>query len=163
MSLTGAAMLGMMALWSSTGVCMAEEVTNLVVEYKSGETEAFVLADKPVLTFDMTDCTITTSDYVVTHSMSDITRAYFAELKSTQGLDEAAERVSIDFSRPGQVVVSGIEPATTVSIYDLEGRMVAGATATNDGEAVVDIEHLMKGAVYVVAISNLKNFKFYKR
>lgn len=164
--LTGALLLGLGAICSPLPALAEEQemVTNLIVDLKTGATEEFMLPEKPVLTFSTDECTITTPKLVVTYDMADVEKAYFAERPKTVGVDNtSAETVSIDLSVPETVIVRGLKSGTGVVIYDISGRTVARAQADNEGTATLSTESMTPNTVYVVSISNIKNFKLYKR
>lgn len=164
--LTGALLLGLGAICSPLSALAEEQemVTNLIVDLKTGASEEFMLPEKPVLTFSSDECTITTSQVVVTYDMADVEKAYFAERPKTVGVDNtAAETVSIDLSVPETVIVRGLNAGTGVVIYDINGRTVARAQADSEGTATLSTESMTPNTVYVVSISNIKNFKLYKR
>lgn len=157
-------MVSLLALCSGIPALAAEEM-HLMVDLKSGTTEKFVLSGKPVLSFSDTECTFRVGDDEVIHSMSDIARAYFAVAEP--GPSEVSEIkddiVTVDLSVPGQITVRDIAPDTPVAVYDTDGRKMARATAGHNRTATVDINALPANAVYVVSVSNSKNFKIYKR
>ena len=82
----------------------------------------------------------------------------------TSSVDEvAAETVSIDFTTPEQLIVHGVAPGTPVTIYDTAGRMLTAAKAGDDHTASLCIGALPKSTIYIVSVSNTKNFKFIKQ
>ncbi|MCM1005111.1 MAG: hypothetical protein NC548_46505 [Lachnospiraceae bacterium] len=134
----------------------------LVVHLKSGETEQFLLEEKPQLTFTASECKFTSPTYEVTHDMADISEARFAMV--TSGIESTeTDCIKVDLSSPGTLVVSGIKSASPVNVYSLEGINVASATASASESVTMDISRLQKNAVYIVSIANLKQFKIYIR
>ena len=124
--------VGALSAWAQT------TETCVIVEFKTGETLALALSEKPKAQFEQNDLVLTSDNFESRYTVTEINRFYFDEVAVGIKTIEAAKRKS-----------TGI-------IYDTEGRKVG----TYDG--TIDTTNLPTGA-YVVKTESGKAFKVIKK
>lgn len=112
--------------------------TCVIVEFKSGETLALALTDKPKAQFEANDLVLSSETFEGRYTTTDIKRFYFDEVVVGIKVIEAADNLS-----EGE-------------IYDANGRKVANYKGT------IDSTTLPMG-VYVVKTKSGKAFKVTKK
>lgn len=105
-------------LAGSTVALQAEEVA-LILSLSNGKTAAYVLSDKPVVTFDNDHIIFTSSEATASHLRAEVTDITFKN-GSTGIAEIAAEE---DVMRYVNHTVEA--PGRAISIYSVDGRLVA--------------------------------------
>lgn len=140
----------------------AADSYNLVVKLKNGEKSAFLLADKPEVTFTGDQCVIECKTIKSYFKMADIDLADFQY--GTSAIEEVnLSDVILDFSDPSKAVVKGLEEGTMVSLYTLDGIAQQACRADSEGEAVFDLNAIPAGSIFIISVNSVKNFKLYKK
>lgn len=134
----------------------------LKVELRNGQTDEFLLAEKPEVTFNGESCVISCGGVDASYDMADILKAYFKE--GTNSVEEnLAVGISVDLTDPTSAVIGGLTPGAPVTLYGVDGTVFLTVTADSDGVARISLDGLASGSVYVVSVNSTKNFKLYKK
>lgn len=133
----------------------------LTLKLKSGEPVSFLLADKPVISFDGDQCVIECKDFKNILEMKDIDFGSFGELTGVESA--AAEKMMLDLSNPSAAVVRGLTPGENVALYTIDGRLLQNVAAGNDGCATIELSEIAQGTVCIVSINGTNNFKLIKK
>ena len=126
-------MLVSLAAWAEAGFCV---VTN------GGYTVGYVFTDEPVWTFEGENLVITTVEGSVEYPMSEVAQIVFGDNAPVSGLTEVSVDELIRVNHGG-VELAGFAANTVVSVYNLQGQVVA------TGKDNVGLSHLSRG-IYVV-------------
>lgn len=132
----------------------------LLVQMKSGESQVFMLASEPVITFDGGDCIVKSVDFGATYAMSEIdfAKIVYADPAS---VDEIQAALVVDLSNPECVVIKGMAANGAVRLFDLSGVEVRRTSADDCGEASLSLSGLSSG-VYIVNTKET-TFKLYRK
>lgn len=134
----------------------------LVVYMNDGSKVAYVLETKPTVKFGETMLTIDSPDISDSHSIAKIANFRFEPVQPTSGiLKPSADTRDITITDT-EVRISGLQPGTTVTATDMQGRVFYTLTTPDNGIASIPTERLVPG-VYVIAASDFHSFKIYKR
>ena len=157
-------MTGALALvgFSMSAQTAEKPVSKLQVELKDGSKEIFLLADKPVITFNGDNCVIDSNTLSASYNMGDILQAIFLD-ENTKADNITANTIMVDLSDPSMVEISGADPSTIVNVYSITGTIAASGAADENGHASINISDLQKGAVYIVSVNATNNFKLIKK
>lgn len=132
----------------------ADEVENtLVVKTKNGAETAFILKDKPNVTFEGTDLKVVTEKETVTFALSDVLRFTYIK-KDPSGIDEKAVDPTEVGYKDGVLVISQLKQGASVDIYSLDGKLLRQLTAHRSGTYRLNLSELPKG-VYLVKADNV--------
>ena len=132
---------------------------SLIVNLKSGDKVEYKFEADPQVSFSGADMVIKAGDQTVKHAIPDLENLTFTK---TVGINDArADKAEIAVSvSKNEVIVEGLQPGMTLSVYTADGRRAASATAAADGSARLSTDGLAPG-VYV-ASTPLNSFKFAK-
>lgn len=132
----------------------------LIVTYKNNQTYSYVLANRPMVTFDDTRLFITGADIDDSHMMKDVKTFTF---RATTAIQEvAADERRIVFTDNATVTLQGFTAGTNVAVWNIAGQNVLTSAVAADGTAALNISHLASGT-YIVATADGKSFKILKR
>lgn len=151
----------MLILWCAAQTAWAAEVSEyLVVHLKDGSQVSYVLDDKPVVTYPGTMLHVESATLSDDHNMAQVSKITFEKKTAL------CERPAVDETRiivtPEAVTIQGLPSATSVTLTDLQGRVLVSCTADDSGEATLATGNLPAG-VYIVATSVGRAFKIYKK
>lgn len=133
----------------------------LTLKFKSGEPVSYLLADKPVISFDGDMCIIECHDFKNIFEMKDIDFGSFGSLVSVESA--IVENLTLDLSIPMEAAVRGLQAGDSATLYSVDGRVLGSAVADKDGVATLDLSDVSKGTVCIISVNNLKNFKLIKK
>ena len=143
---------------STVAKASAENVNALVLHLTSGNQVTCMLDEKPMVTFKSDELVITTHMNVVSYQASDVMKFTYTYADPT---NISSVRTSSTFSFNGKVLlVSNLAPSSQVSVYTVDGILVASAKTGKNGSAALTLPE-QSGAVYVVKTS-VANFKITK-
>lgn len=131
---------------------------NLVISTQDGNSVAYSLSTRPVVTFEGTDLVLTSSDIVVRYPIIDVKDITFAE-----ATDNAIGEVkgNITFAINGnRIIAKGLDKGVTMQVFSTDGKSIASAKTNASGEAIIDISKLGHG-IYVVKAGK-KTYKVMK-
>ena len=147
----------------------SNEPSQLVVKLKDNTEKIFVLANKPVITFDTGKFYINTTDFSA--ELSDVQEFSFKTEAVTPptGIDDVRKDHAADSSSPftfrfvdGKTVsISGLDDSVRIKVYSLSGTTVNARIERGNYSAVVDFGNQPAG-VYIIQ-ANKQSFKIIKR
>lgn len=151
----------LLLLWAAAQSAFADTANEyLVVHLANGGQVSYVLEEKPVVTYDGPVIHVESPAVSDDHRMSEVEKLTF--VKKT----DIPEQLATDEIRivvaPEAVTVLGLPAGTSLSLSDLQGRVLATAAAAASGEATIATGSLPAG-VYIVAAANGHVFKIYKK
>lgn len=136
---------------------MAEESKEGLVIYKySGEKVSYILEERPVVTFVNDKLHVETSSVSADHDLTDVDKFSFENVLT--GIESITEGLCRIYVNNNEVILQGFKPGCTVTMTDMEGRVVVNQVVGGTGEAVIHTGDLGVG-VFVVATSDGKTFK----
>lgn len=131
---------------------------DLIIETKDGNTVAYHLSTRPVVTFELTDLVLTSTDVKVQYPVTDVKELRFAD--GTTAINETKVG-DITFSVSGDMIsANGLENGSNLEVYSIDGKEIAKASVDATGKAQVNISDLGQG-VYVVKAGK-KSYKILK-
>lgn len=132
----------------------------LVVETKDHVKTAYMLAEKPEVSFVGNNMRITSTKADVTYDLTEVIRFTY-ETRSITGVSELRDELAEINYKDGELVISGIKVGSSVNIYSLDGKLVKQLTAQRTGSYRISLASLSKG-VYIVKSDNV-TYKIMKR
>lgn len=144
----------MIALALAGGALLAHADGGCVmnVALRDGDVAKFLLADKPVVTYNGDDMTVTSPTATFSYARKDVANITFDAAGYVADATDGKCQIAIDGRK---LTVAGV---STVAVYGLDGCRVALKACGNGEAAVVDLDAVAAG-VYVVALDDSKNFK----
>lgn len=131
---------------------------DLIIETKDGNTVAYHLNTRPVVTFELTDLVLTSTDVKVQYPVADVKELRFAD--GTTAINDTKVG-DITFSVSGDMIsANGLENGSNLEVYSIDGKEIAKASVDATGKAQVNISDLGQG-VYVVKAGK-KSYKILK-
>lgn len=149
----------MLSLFSIVAVAQ-ETINSLVVWAKDGTKVAYILEDKPKVTFTETDLVITSNGIEVNYSLENMLRFTYEDFSQTDIINIKNEETS--FRLNGEMLLfPSLKSNNTVSVYSANGTLVFKKTVRQNGEYSFPISNLNTG-VYMVNVNGL-TYKIVKR
>lgn len=137
-----------------------ETINSLVVWAKDGTKVAYVLADKPKVTFTETEMVITSNGIEVNYALEKMSRFTFENSTMTGITNLNNGKTSLKLERESLLFPS-LKANSTVSVYSANGTLVFKQTVRKDGEYSFPISNLNAG-IYMVNVNGL-TYKIMKR
>lgn len=135
------------AVFAMFQVAQAEnDGDNLLIKTKDGNTVAYSLTTRPVVTFAGSDLVLTSTDVEVKYPIANVEEITFVDASAINEIK--GDKVA--FAINGQVInAKGLANGELVQVYNIDGKAIAQASANAEGTVTVDISTLGKG-VYVI-------------
>ncbi|MCM1449190.1 MAG: T9SS type A sorting domain-containing protein [Clostridiales bacterium] len=133
----------------------------LRVYFNSGESQMFILADSPVITFDGGNCVIKSVRVDISMPMETIDHAEFIPAGLTSVAPIEREDICFDMSSSTVIRVLGIQAGSTVALYNMAGVNMLMSRADSGGVAIIDVSSFSPGGY--ILVTNGKSFKFYRK
>lgn len=149
----------LLAAMSST-LHAADEVETLIILMKNGSENAFLLKDKPKVTFEGTSLKVSAATGDVSFALADVMRFTYAK-KSTSGISEQVENPTGVSFEGDVLVISQLKANTTASIYALDGKLIRQLKPQRAGTYRISLSELPSG-LYLVKADNV-TYKITKR
>lgn len=150
-------LLTLLALLFSTAVMAQHE---LIIELNNGSTHSFVLADKPVVTFEGSKIKVVSSRLSLEKERSEVKDFHFVMVDAIDNVADNEVRVVLLGTN---VKIYGLsESDKPIRVFDLNGRVAPALITTNGSQAEVILEGLPKG-IYIVKIGNKHTIKVTKK
>lgn len=131
----------------------------LTVIYKDGSTFSYILADKPKVTFQGNNLTITAPEISDSHKMEDVRKFVTETTNSIEATATNEHRIT--YTDNNTVRLDGFKAGSTVSVFNINGMLQFQQTTGNDGSAVIPLDGLAPGQ-YVIATTEGKSYKIMK-
>ena len=140
---------------------MAEESkTLLVVRAKDGTQVAYALADKPKVTFTLSDLVITTKGVEVNYSLDNMV-SFTYEANETSYITNLQTDDTL-FKLDGEYLLfPALKSNSTVSVFSIKGTIVFKRTLRENGEYAFPLSDLNAG-VYIINVNGL-SYKIMKK
>lgn len=149
-----------------TSMFASNEPSQLVVKLNDNTEKIFILANKPVITFDTEKFYISTSDFST--ELSNVQEFYFKTETATgidavKKTDGTANTASFTFRYvDGRTVhIDGLDGSERIEVYSLSGAKVNARIDKGNNTAVIDFGNQPAG-VYIIR-ANKQSFKIIKR
>lgn len=148
-----------------TSVCIfmgmmsvSAEATHLVVKLKSGNTYNFLLADKPVMTFESEELVVN-GDSETSYSIKNVEKFYFMnELTKVEQL--SSEEIRIVSLDDATIQLQNLDKQAVVTLVNVSGMVISSSKANEDGTVTVSLP-TAKG-VYILSVAG-KSFKIIRK
>lgn len=143
---------------------VADELHSLIISFHEGDSVAIVLADKPKATPFADSLRVETEEFCASYLRSEIANFHFGWYDPTaNGIASLPEHmVRIVYADNAHVLVQGIDSASKVAVYTLNGnRVEADYTPLVDGVSV-NLAACPTG-IYIINVNNKQTFKIIKR
>lgn len=147
-------------IFVSYNIMAQENNTQLVVWAKDGTKVAYMLSEKPKITFTETDMVITANDIEVNYALENMVRFTYELNDNTAIRNIESDEVSIKLDGES-LLFSDLKANSSIAIYALNGTLVLKKTIRQDGEYAFSISNLNTG-VYMVNVNSL-TYKIVKR
>lgn len=149
-------------------ILASNEPSQLVVKLKDNTEKVFILANKPVITFDTEKFYINSSDFST--ELSNVQEFYFKTettnpptgieaVKKDKGAD--ASPFTFRYVDGHTVYIDGLYLTARITVYSLSGAQINARIERGNERAVVDLGNQPAG-VYVIR-ANKQSFKIIKR
>jgi hypothetical protein len=139
----------LLLLLFTIGVKAADNQNTLVVLTKNGIRTAFVLKDKPEVTFRGTDLVITAGEVETTFPLADVLRFEYEQDDVTGIIEHHAETPAVSYDASGTLVVTNVPAGAAVSVYSSDGKLVQQLTPRRTGTYRLPLSGLPKGVYFV--------------
>ncbi len=151
--------LACMLACSGAAAQSQETGTALKVNVKGGDPQYFMLASKPVISFDGEACEIKSPEFSAKYLLADIDYAEFVE-HDAASVAEIESSFEVDLRNPDYVVIRGMKAGGAVTLCGVSGMVLASTKADGNGTATLGVGSLQSG-VYILT-TNETTFKIYK-
>jgi hypothetical protein len=117
---------------------------HVVIEHTNGETVSFLLSEDPRFKFNGQTVTVTTDDVTIDYKAEEIARVYLTKSIPT-GIDISelpANKEGNLSIEAGRIVITGLQPSESASVYQLSGVLAATMKANQEGQLVISIDDM---------------------
>lgn len=151
----------LLLLWCAATPAFSQDAREcLVLHLNSGAKVSYVLADKPVVTYQGSSLHVSSASLNDEHPIADIDNFTFEKQTSAVGTIGADEiRITVTCEA---LTIQGLDDGACVTLADIQGRVLAYATADADGLASISTMRYPAG-VYIVSASGCHAFKIFKK
>ena len=147
-------------IFVSYNIMAQENNTQLVVWAKDGTKVAYMLSEKPKITFTETDLVITANDIEVNYALENMARFTYESNGNTAIRNVESDELSIKLDGES-LLFPDLKANSSIAIYTLNGTLVMKKTIRQDGEYAFPVLNLSNG-VYMVNVNGL-SYKFMKK
>lgn len=130
-----------------------ENKTQLMVWAKDGTKVAYVLSEKPKITFTETDLVITANNIEVNYALENMARFTYESNDNTAIRNIESDEVSFKLDRES-LLFPDLKANSSIAIYALNGTLVLKKTIRQNGEYAFPLSNLNAG-VYLVSVNGL--------
>ena len=134
----------------------AEDINAMMLHLASGKQVICLLDEKPIVTFSGDELKLTTHMNEVSYQSADVLKFTYLCYDPTSVNQVGAPQSMFSF-RGNALSVEGAEPDSHISVYSVDGALVASAKTDKKGAASIILPE-QSGKVYVVKTS-VANFK----
>ena len=118
------------------------------------------MANKPEVTFQEANIIVTAPEIADTHKMVDVKQFLFSLPTSIEKVNAGEHRLT--YTNNNAVRLEGFKAGSTVSVYDINGVLMAETIIDKDGSVVLSLDGMAAG-LYVIATAEGKSYKIIKR
>lgn len=141
-----------------------QPVDALVLQLKSGETQVYRLAQRPIVVMGTNSLTIQSAEFEATlpFSYNDVQKFFFGNYTEL-GVDTPIEHVtfSLTYLDGATVLVKGVSADAVVGLFGVDGKTYQPETDRTGDGIVIRLNALPRG-VYIIRI-NQQSYKITKR
>ncbi len=149
-------LLPSLAAWGDSGTISA-----LKIHCKSGAAVTILLGERPLVTFANNDLVVTTQTNVVCYPADEVLKfTYLDDDEVLNGIGQATLSGSVFSFADDNLQVRHLAPATAVTVYAVDGKLLVTAQTDAQGNATLALPEVA-GDVYVVKTSSV-TFKLRK-
>ena len=140
----------------------SNEPTTLYVKLKTGDIKAFLLSEKPTVTFDSENIYINSSEFSTEYSnveefnfmdkVTDINKVFSEKTQSLFGFKFIDGKI---------VTITGCKKSDRLAVYSVNGMKVSTDAERADDSIVIDLGNMPSG-IYIINV-NSQSFKIYKK
>ena len=134
--------------------------TQLIVWAKDGTKVAYLLSEKPKITFTETDLVITAKDIEVNYALENMARFTYESNENTAIRNLETDETLFKLESES-LLFPALKSKTIIAIYTLNGAPVMKRTTEESGEYAFPLSNLNAG-VYMVNVNGL-TYKIVKR
>lgn len=145
----------------SMTLIFASENKALIVELQNGSQTAFILSEKPVLTFANHVLKIVINQKSSDFEISNVKHFYFSD-QSSDVQQLKANNVNIVYQSKDKVIIEGVSENDQIQIYSAKGIMQKGIVLRNGTVVEVSLSALPAG-IYFVSVQNKQTIKLFKK
>ncbi|MGI6224020.1 MAG: hypothetical protein ACOYJG_10445 [Prevotella sp.] len=128
------------------------QVNTLIVEDNNGQTTAFALESAPVITCDNGQLIVESAEANLSLELSEVKSYYFEQQTADRIESQTAVKPTVDIIN-GNLTVINLRPNDPVSIFGIDGKLIASSKAAADG--TVTINGLRNNGVVIVRTPQL--------
>lgn len=142
----------------------ADERHALIISFHEGDSVTLVLADKPCATFLGDSLCVESNDFGATYLRSSIAGFHFGWVAETPSSVASLPEhmVQIVYTDNNTVQVRGIDPASPVGVYGIDGCSIV-APITSEADGITISLAAFPAGIYLININNIQTFKIIKR
>ena len=155
-------LIPLLAASSADAADAADELHSLIISFHEGDSVAIVLADKPRATIHDDSLHVETADFSATYLRGAIADFHFGWYAPTSIETPPEHMVQIIYTDNATVLVSGIDDASHIGVYGLDGRRISAALTSDSDGVAIDLTAYPAG-IYLVQINNKQTFKIIRR
>ena len=148
-----AKLLTLLLSFSCLSTMADEPKTQLVVWAKDGTQVAYVLAEKPKVTFTDTDLVITSNGVEVNYSLDNMARFTYEDNTTTAITNLQTGKASVKLDGES-LLFPALKANSTVSLYSLNGTLIFQKKIQEDGKYAFSLSNLNTG-VYIVKVNGI--------
>lgn len=137
-----------------------ENKTQLIVWAKDGTKVAYLLSEKPKISFTETDLVITANDLEVNYALENMARFTYESNGNTAIRNLESDKALFKFEGES-LLFPALKANSSIAIYALNGTLVLKKTIRQNGEYAFPLSNLNAG-VYLVSVNGLI-YKIVKR
>lgn len=154
----------LIAFFAVATAARADEQHALIISFHEGDPVAVVLTHKPCATFVGNELVVEASDFSATYLRSAIADFHFGWYDpSTTSIDALPESaVQIVYTDENRVVIHGIDSATPITIYGIDGHRMTAHTSPSSNGIAIDLTAYPMG-IYLININKIQTFKIIKK
>ena len=123
----------------------------MIVEMKNGTSVSFLLADKPVVTFQNSYLEIN-KDAQTTYAIENVNKFYFKEGESTNNEITPVESLRVISVDENTLEVQNAQPNLTVSLLSIMGVTISQVNVNEEGSALINMPD--RAGVYLLLVGN---------
>lgn len=146
---------------SISTLCAAKGFTTLVVWAKDGSKVAYLLNDKPVLTFKDGNLVIKAKDITVNYALKQLQRFTFENNQNVANAGLSPKEDIPFLMNTEYLLFPSLEKGSSIFIYSVQGQVVLKKTIAQAGDVSVPIDQLQSG-VYLVQVNGI-TYKIMKK
>lgn len=130
-----------------------EPKNNLVVWAKDGTKVAYVLGERPKITFTPDMLVVESNKTEITYELQKTERITYENIRPTQLSDQQKDETNVRLQEDA-LAFSNLPTNSLIGIYTTSGKLVWSKKLQDTGEYVLPVSHLETG-IYIVNVNGL--------